>query len=96
MILKSMFLVAKKQVDSVQNSDGFLHGCDACASSDSERVSLVIECGRCYPCLGRRALSPHASAMTMQLWAYASNTIHETASCTSKGGRITSCRISEI
>ena len=34
--------------------------------------------------------------MTMQLWAYASDTTHETASCTWKRGKSTSCTISEI
>ena len=45
----------------------------------------MIEFGRCCPCLERRAPSPHASAMKMQLWAYANDTTHETASCMSKG-----------
>ena len=35
----------------------------------------------------KRAPSPHAPALTMQLGAYASGTTHETASFTSKGGR---------
>ena len=56
---------------------------------------LVIECGRCCPCL-ERASSPLASAMTMQLWAYASDTAHKTAPCTSTGGRSISCTSSEI
>ena len=46
----------------------------------SECVQLVIECGRICPCLERRPPSPLASAMTMQLWAY----LTQTASCTSK------------
>ena len=50
-------------------------------------VWLVIECGRSCPCLERR------SKMTLQLWAYASGTAHETASCTSKGGGGISCTI---
>ena len=33
--------------------------------------------------------------MTMRRWAYVSETTHETASCTLKGGRGTSCTISE-
>ena len=43
----------------------------------SERVKLATECGRCCPCLDRRAASPHASAMTMQRQAYAGDPSHE-------------------
>ena len=56
-------------------------------------VWLVIDCGYCCPCLEMRASSPHASAMTVQLWAYASDTTHETASCTSKVVTDISCKI---